>query len=110
MALIAVQQVAVTGTAITLTAANGGGDTVRPAQDNVYLVVRNGDASPKTVTIVRPGTDRVGQAVPDLPVAVAAGAETIIPISQEFRDTADNLVDITYSAVTSVTVGAISLT
>jgi hypothetical protein len=110
LALIAVQQIAVTGTALTLSAASGGGDTVRPEQDRVALVVRNADASSKTVTVVRPGTDRVGIAIPDLTVTVAAGATTIIPIAQEFRDSADNLVDITYSAVTSVTVGAFRLT
>jgi hypothetical protein len=40
-------------------------------------------------------------------VSVAAGATKLIgPIPQDFRDTADNLVDITYSGVTSLTIAA----
>jgi hypothetical protein len=67
----------------------------------------NGDASSKTVTVVRSGNDQYGLAIPDLAVVVPAGQLAVIPIAATFRDTSDNLVDITYSAVTSVTVGAI---
>lgn len=106
MALIAAQTPAITGTALNMVAAAGGGDTLRVSGDT-YLVVRNGDASSKTVTVVRPGTE-YGQANPDIAVAVAAGATTVIgPIPSTFRDTTDDLVDITYSAVTSVTVAAL---
>ena len=106
MAAITVQQALVTGTALSLTAANGGGDTIAVSGDT-YLVVRNGDASSKTVTVVRAGSDEYGLAIPDITVAVAAGATTVIgPIPPAFRASDDRLVDITYSAVTSVTVAA----
>lgn len=106
MAAITVQQAQVTGVALNLVAASGGGDTIRVAGDT-YLVVRNADASSKTVTLVRAGNDEYGNAIPDVAVTVAAGATTVMgPIPQIFRDRTDDLVDVTYSAVTSVTVAA----
>lgn len=106
MAAITVQTAQVTGTALSLTAASGGGDTVKITGDT-FLVVRNGDGTSKTVTVVRPGNDEFGLAIPDIAVAVAAGATTVIgPIPPSFRASDDGLVDITYSAVTSVTVAA----
>jgi len=106
MAAIAVQQAKVTGTALNFVAASGGGDTIA-VQGDTYLFVRNADASSKTVTVVRPGSDEYELAVPDVAVTVAAGATAVIgPIPPSFRDSSDSLVDITYSAVTSVTVAA----
>ncbi len=107
MAAITVQQAQVTGTALNLVAASGGGDTIATQDATTYLVVRNSDASSKTVTVVRPGNDEFGLAVPDIAVAVAAGATTVIgPIPAPFRNPSNSLVDVTYSAVTSVTVAA----
>jgi hypothetical protein len=106
MALLTPQTAAVTGTVLTMAAANGGGDTI-VGGSTVYLLVRNGDASSKTVTIVRPGTT-YGTADPDIAVVVTAGNIAIIgPIPAEFADPADGQVDISYSAVTSVTVAAV---
>jgi len=106
MAAIAVQGSSNTGTALSFVAASGGGDTVA-VTNATQLFVRNADASSKTVTIVRPGNDRFGQAIPDIAVAVAAGATTAILLDPEFRDPATGLVSLTYSAVTSVTVAAL---
>lgn len=105
MALLAKQAASIVGlNPITMNAANGGGDTVLVDAPGVYLLVRNGDASAKTVTIVDPRTS-YGQANPDIPVVIAAGNQAVIgPIPPEFAD-ANGLVSITYSAVTSVTVG-----
>lgn len=105
MAAITVQGSSATGTALSLVAASGGGDTVAVTNDT-ELYVRNSDASAKTVTVVRPGTDAFGIAIPDIAVVVAAGATTAIRLLPEFRDPATGLVSITYSAVTSVTVAA----
>jgi hypothetical protein len=106
MALLTPQTAAVTGTVLTMAAANGGGDTI-VGGSTVYLLVRNGDASSKTVTIVRPGTT-YGTADPDIAVVVTAGNIAIIgPIPAEFADPSDGQVDISYSAVTSVTVAAV---
>lgn len=109
MALIAYQQAKVTGTALTLSAANGGGDTMT-ANDRGVLVVRNGDGTSTNVTVVVPGVDKYAQARPDVVVAVAAGATTVIgPFPTDLADPADRLIDITYSKVTSLTVGAFTV-
>jgi hypothetical protein len=109
MAQIAYQQVSILGIAANLAAATGGGDTIAPS-DRGALVVKNGDASSKTVTIVTPGNDKYGQARPDIAVVVAAGATELIgPLPQDLADPTTGLVGISYSAVTSVTVAAVSI-
>lgn len=108
MAVLAPQAVKITGTVPTLVAASGGGDQVQPG-DLVFLVVKNGDASSKTVTVVVPGSE-FGQPRPDVPVVVAAGAtEYIGPLVHDLADPTTHNVGISYSAVTSVTVGVLNL-
>lgn len=108
MSLLAYQQAKPTGQAVTMQAASGGGDTI-PVSANGALLVRNGDASQKTVTIVVPG-EQYGQARPDIPVVVAAGATALIgPFPFDLADPVTRLVNVTYSAVTSVTVAAITI-
>lgn len=109
MALLAPQIPRVTGTTATFTSAAGGGDTVAPSPTGV-LHVRNAGGSSINVTIVVPGTDEFGQARPDIVRAVAAGAHEMIgPLSSPLlADPTDGLIDITYSAVTSVTVAYIT--
>jgi hypothetical protein len=109
MAQIAYQQVSILGTAANLVAATSGGDTIAPS-DRGALLVKNGDASPKTVTIVTPGNDKYGQARPDIAVVVAAGATELIgPLPQDLADPVTGQVGITYSAVTAVTVAGITI-
>lgn len=107
MSDLAYQSAAVTGTALNFTAAAGGGDTV-PVSARGLLLVKNGDASAKTVTVVVPGT-KFSQALPDVPVVVAAGATAAIGPFPADLDNGSGLVNITYSAVTSVTVAAVQL-
>lgn len=108
MATLAYQQSKIIGTELTFVAASAGGDKVAPA-DRGALLVRNGDASAKTVTVVTPGSTKYAQADPDVAVVVAAGATAVIgPFPQDLGGT-DGLVSITYSAVTSVTVAAITV-
>jgi hypothetical protein len=95
------------GAAVTLVAAAGGGDKAAPG-DDVYLLVRNADASPINVTLVTVGLAFNGAALADTVVAVAAGATKLIPVRREYIDPADGLAAITYSAVTSVTVAVLS--
>ena len=103
------QQAQVAGTAVDFTAADAAGDTV-PPNSRGALMVRNGDTTAKTVTVVTPGNTRYGQADPDVPVTVAAGATALIgPFPQDLADPADGLVHVTYSAVTAVTVAAIAI-
>lgn len=112
MATIAVQQAAAEGIALALSAAAGGGDSVANVRGRTIVAVRNGDASPKTVTIpnVTPTRPAEGpfpaMTVPDIVKVVAAGETVLIgPIPQAYNDASGN-VALTYSAVTSVTVGA----
>ncbi len=104
MALIAAQQIPVTGVVPTFAAASGGGDTIKPG-DDLVLLVKNADSGSHSVTLVRPGSE-YGQANPDVVVAVAAGTTAFVKVPREFADT-DGLVHVTYTAVTSVTVALI---
>lgn len=108
MALLATQQIQITGPAITLTAAAGGGDTVSPS-DRTFLWVKNASGSPITVTVVTPGTFK-GQALADVAVSVPAttGERLIGPLDGSLVDTT-GVVPITYSGVTSLTVAAVRI-
>lgn len=110
MAELTVQASAVAGTAITFGAAAAGGDSFNNTGANagrVILLVKNGDASGKTVTVnsqvpCNQGFDH------DQAVTVAAGAtEAIGPFAPDRWNDSSGLVQVTYSAVTSVTVAAV---
>lgn len=102
MALLTRQQPTLAGTTITYAAAAGGGDTIGWSADGVYRV-KNGSGGSITVTVVTPGNTKYGQADPDIPVAVAAGAEKAIgPFPAELA--VDGVISFTYSGVTSLTV------
>ena len=98
---------AIGGKTITYTAASAGGDKVAPGPD-VYLLVKNGSAASITVTLDATGAVFNGQPVPDTVVSVAAGAETIIPVTRDYENATDGLAAIAYSAVTTVTVAALT--
>lgn len=89
-----------------LTAATVSGDTAEVGTGK-FLVVNNGDATSKTVTIVTPGT-RSGLAISDGSYVVAAGDVAVVPLGDVFRGSTGRAA-ITYSAVTSVTVGVFEL-
>jgi hypothetical protein len=84
---------------IALVAANAGGDTVLSGIENanhvldgVYVLVDNGGASPITVTV-----NGIGYTVPDAEMHALPANRGVYP---------GQSVAVTYSAVTSVTVGA----
>ncbi len=109
MATLTVNAVTRSGVSGALVAATGGGDKFAP-DSGTYLRVNNGGAGAITVTIV--STSKVvGLDVADPAVSVPAAADRIIgPFPKEhFANSADGLADITYSGVTSVTVGAFQL-
>lgn len=112
MALLATQAIVIAGTTATYAAASAGGDTVAPGR-STYLHVKNGGGAPITVTIgAYPNATTYGAAVPDLVVTVANGAEKKIgPLWPEatFANPTTGVVDVSYSAVTSVTVGAFAI-
>lgn len=109
MAVLGYQQVAIAGLAPTLVAATVGGDQL-PTNDRGALMVKNGSGSSINVTVNVPGNTKYGLANPDPVVAVAAGATELIgPFPSDLADPADGLVHITYSAVTTVTVGGVQI-
>lgn len=108
MALLTAQLVDPAGTQISFVAAAGGGDTFKPTNDRAKLLVNNGGGASINVTIPTPGTVG-GLAVADRVVAVTNGTIKAIPLLKNlYQDPADGLIDITYSAVTSVTVAIIT--
>lgn len=107
MANLVPQNASVNGTTLNYVAATAGGDRVTTGS-NIYLLVRNGGGASVTVTLATPGTIFNGQQIPDTTVAVAAGADVIIPANANYRDT-DGRAAITYSDVTSLTVAAIAV-
>lgn len=107
MATLTYQQAKVSGTAVNLVAADAAGDKVVPGSG--ALMVRNASAGSISVTLDVPGNTKYGLANPDLVVAVAAGATTLIgPLPGDLAGS-DGLVAFTYSAVASVTVAAVSI-
>ena len=107
MATLTYTTVSHLGATPTMAAASGGGDKIARHPSGV-VVVRNGDASSKTVTVVVPGS-AYGQARPDYTYVVTAGSTAFLgPFPDDLVDPTDGLVSLTYSAVTSVTVGAIT--
>lgn len=107
MALLATQSITrAAPSAISFTAAAGGGDTFVP--DNRTMIhVKNASGSSVTVTVVTPRTDAVGNAVADNTFTVPAttGDKEAGPWPAEiYADPTTGLANITYSATTSVTV------
>ena len=105
MALLTTQDIDTNGVVPSLSAAAGGGDTAVPGH-NVFLYVTNGGGSPITVTLVTPETVDSDLAVGDRAVSVTNATSQFIRLPAElYRNVTTGLVSITYSGVTSVTVG-----
>lgn len=105
MATVATQVVPVTGLTPAYSAASAGGDKVAPS-DRTVLHVKNGSAGAVTVTLVTPGTLQGDLAIADRAVSVAAGAESFIAVTDDYRGS-DGLASITWSATASVTFAAL---
>jgi len=90
-------------------AANVDGHSLSNLREDVFLYVKNGGASPITVTVITPGAVD-GLAIADLPVTVTNAQERMIgPFPKELYNQPDNTVHVNFSDVTSVTVAAIQL-
>lgn len=107
MALLATQEMALTGTVATYSAASAS-DTFVP-DDRTFLHVKNGGGSSDTVTVVTPGTAAGGLAIADAVSAVANATEEFIgPFpAQHYADPATGLATVTHSFTTSVTVAVV---
>lgn len=112
MAALTVESTGVGANSLTPTfvAAGAGGDTFLN-DGRTVLYVKNGDASPITVTITTPLSLRGGIGVEDPPTTVPATDEEIIgPFDPTiFNAPAGTGVEVNYSAVASVTVAVIRL-
>jgi hypothetical protein len=106
MAALALQVLVPGGSASTLAAAAGGGDTC-PAGDGTFLEANNASVASITITLATPGTVD-GLAIADRAVVVPAGERWKIPVPRVFAG-ADGRCVITYSGVTTLTVGAFRL-
>lgn len=114
MALIAVQAISRAGiVSAGGTAASAGGDTFQNDGSTFFKIINGGGAS-ITVTFPLNGADVTravdGQAVTAKSVSVAAGATVDVgPFPKASYDNSNGEVSVAYSAVTSVTVRAISV-
>lgn len=100
MAQLAIQSIAVTGTAPNYGAVTAS-DTV-PADDRLALHVKNASGGSINVTTVIPGST-YGQPNPDVVNAVAAGTDKFIKVPVGAADPTSGLVTVQFSATTSVT-------
>jgi hypothetical protein len=111
MAALTTQYVAQAGLQEAQVAASGGGDTFTPG-DRTWLEVTNGGGSPITVTLATyPDTAPWGAAIPDQTVTVTNGTTKKIGplLGSQYANPSGGAGNITYSGVTSVTVGVYSL-
>lgn len=92
-----------------LESAAGGGDAFLNSAKR-FLVIDNADGSPMTLTLVTQNTVD-GEAVDDKTIVVAAGTRQLLgPFPPAIYNDNDDKVQLTYSAVTSLTVGVIDAT
>src|SRR5258708_2627996 len=104
------------GVATAYQAAGAGGDAFgNPSDERSFVHVKNGSVGSITITVLPvqaaavkiPGVGPL--APPTRSVVIAAGADAMIgPFTAAYTD-ANNNVNLAYSAVTSVTVGAFRL-
>lgn len=103
MALLTLQQVVQPSTTPTYGAV-ASTDTVANADDRTFLIVKNVSGTNDTVTIVIPGNDQFGSAVPDPAIVVPlTTGERWIPLRSAMADPATGLVTVTHSTTASVT-------
>ena len=107
---LTVQAIVRAGDEPTYEAANSDGEEF----DNTgkqFLHIKNGSGGSITITIVTPGTvDEGDLAVADRTIAIPAGKERMIgPFPPATYNQSDETVDVNFSGVTSLTIGAFSL-
>jgi hypothetical protein len=94
------------GNVLAMAAAAGGGDTfVNTGRE--HLIITNGSGAPITVTFVVPKTID-GLTVSNKTMSVAAGATRVVgPFPVDTYSDANGNVSLTYSGVTTLTIGVI---
>ena len=110
MALLTAQLPIITGTVLAPVAAAGGGDNFANTGSE-FFYIKNLSGGNITVTFDSPGTCSFGlanNAVHDAAIVVATATERIIgPFPTPRFNDGSNLVQVTYSGVTSTTVAVI---
>lgn len=112
MATLSSQSITRAGATPSYAAAAGGGDRFTPGA-RTFLHVKNAGGSSITVTVSAQGRTAIPNvSITDLAVSVTNGQERMIgPLPADiFGDQTDGLGDITYSGVTTVTIGVFDLT
>ena len=105
MATLTVNQVTITGLTDALVAAAGGGDDFLNTGKE-WFEVNNGGGGSITVTFATPATVE-GVAIDNPAIAVGAGVRKKIgPFAPGLFNDSNGKVQVTYSGVTTVTVGA----
>lgn len=106
MALLTRTQLALAGVDPAFVGADVAGDEF-PVDTRTIFTIRNGGGAPITVTVASQLPAGAGYAPEDLDVIVAAGGEEEIVFqpARPFTDV-DGRAQVTYSAVTTVTVAA----
>lgn len=110
MATLSVQQMSPDGITPSYTSADGAGDEFEWGR-YAFIHVKNGDTSDHTVTVAEQHDSApAGYQEADLSVTVPNGGEQMIgPLDREAYQDDNGLVQVSYDAVTSVTVAAIEL-
>jgi len=108
MATLTVQEISRSAITPSYGAAAGGGDQF-PNDGRTYLHIKNGGGSSITLTVATQMTVD-GKAVADDAITVTNAQERIVgPFPPGIYNDANGMVQLTYSGVTSVTVGAFRL-
>lgn len=111
MATLTVQQIDQTGDALNFVAADAGGDEFDNSSGRVLVIFRNDDASPHTATIASPGQCSQGFNHP-VDITIGSGGEEQLAgffFKGRFND-GNDLVQISYDDVTSVSVAVVQIT
>ena len=113
MAVLTVQSAVLSGLAESFASAAGGGDSfIDNGKQETFLEVDNAGGGSVTVTIPAQDDSQIVSGIgpvtiPDVEVAVGAGARKMIgPFPKAYRN-AQNSVAVSYSGVSSVTVRAV---
>src|SRR3954463_13044861 len=103
MALLTVQQISAPSVIPTYSAVSAS-DTIANADDRTFLHVKNVSGTNDTVTIVIPGNDQFGSAIPDPAITVVlTTGDRMIPLTAAMADPSTSLITVTHSQTASVT-------
>lgn len=110
MAVLTVQPVVLAGIVPTYAAAAGGGDSfVCPKPGRTWVHAKNGSGGSITVTMTSQATARSGLVAASDAVVIGAGAEKLFLVDDVVWVDANGSVQLTYSGVTSLTVGVFQI-